>query len=87
MNAPPLERFIYYTGLHLTDTILSREVKKLTYELAVNGKVYLVQKKCYSVFGEYDFIAIKASKPPVHKLVPLSDVKLRELGRTVYHAN
>jgi hypothetical protein len=75
LNAKPNEKFLYYSGLTLTDSIMAKELKKLTYNHASKGDIYLVQKRFQDVF---DFIAIKASRPPVYRLVPLSDEKLKE---------
>lgn len=74
-NASPNNRFIYYKGYSLTDTILACQLRKLTYQFALEGKVYLVQKKHGFYF---EFIAIKASTPPVIKLVPFNDEQLTE---------
>lgn len=68
-TATPNSKKTYYVGFSLTDTLLSLEIKKQAWELAVKGQVYLVQKK--HCVGEYSFIAIKASHPPNIKLVPL----------------
>lgn len=77
-TANPNDKFIYYTGFSLTDSIMAKELKRVTYEYATKGEVYLVQKRFQ---GAFDFIVIKASRPPMYKLVPLSDEKLRETVR------
>lgn len=75
LNAKPNDKFLYYSGITLTDTIMARELKKLTYTHASKGDIYLVQKRFQDVF---DFIAIKASRPPVYRLVPLNDEQVKE---------
>ena len=74
-----MDQFTYYMGYSLTDTIMANEVRKLTYKLATEGKVYLVQKRDIEQKGAFWFTIIKASTPPVHKLVPFTDEKRTEL--------
>ena len=69
------QTFEYYFGFSLTDTIMSNQLRKLAYRYAMDGKIYLVQKK---INHSFIFIAIKASVPPVIKLIPISDEKFRE---------
>jgi len=79
-TAKPNDKFIYYTGFSLTQTIMSNELRKITYEYAVKGEVYLVQKRYQNTF---DFMVIKASKNPIYKLIPFSDEKRKEHLRPV----
>jgi len=88
-KARPCEIFIYYTGNSLSDSILSKEMGKLTFKLSQAGKGYLVQKR-YKAFYYFDFFFIKASKNPVPSLVPFSDEKFRtkhqiDRGAHMYH--
>lgn len=81
-SAKPNEKFIYYEGFSLTDTLLTNELRKILYQYSVNGRVYLVQQKVRNkIDPHYVFIAIKASTPPIVKLVPFSDQKVRERER------
>lgn len=75
INGEPNSRCTYYEGFSLTDSPLSRELKKISFEYAIQGLIYLVQKKLYSY--HYEFIAIKAGVTPIISLVPLSETKVR----------
>ena len=75
-NSTPLSMFTYYTGLTLQENVLAREVAKLVYKYATDGLVYLVQRR-QSHFS-FDFLVIKASRPPILQLVPFSDEKVRQ---------
>lgn len=83
LTGKPLSTFEYYFGMSLTDTVLSNQLRKIAYKYAVDGKIYLVQKK---INHNFIFIAIKASTPPVIKLLPLSDEKLKERIRHMHRA-
>lgn len=72
-TAKPLDQMVYFWGRHLAETIISQEVQKIAYEYATKGLIYLVQKRNELDKYEFLYIAIKASKPPLIKLVPLSD--------------
>jgi hypothetical protein len=66
------EKYVYYSGNSLTDSLLSVEIKKIAWTHACRGYVYLVQKKLGN--GYYHFYAIKATVPILDKnrwLVPL----------------
>jgi hypothetical protein len=77
-KARPLETFEYYFGFSLTDTVLSNQLRKMAYSYAVHGKIYLVQKR---INHNFIFIAIKASVPPIIRLLPMSDEKFAERER------
>ena len=64
----PNERYSYYIGERLSESILGTRIGKKLMNDAENGKVYLFQRKINN--GMYDHIAIKASYPPVKRLVP-----------------
>lgn len=84
--AQPNEKMVYYTGETLAASVLTRELRKQVYNLATMGAVYLVQKRLNGdLKGNTDFIAIKASPRPIHKLVPLSDEQLNNVRKAVYH--
>ena len=72
-TAQPNDKYAYYTGSSLTDTLISNEIRKFIWSHACRGYVYLVQKK--ERVHYYHFIAIKASKIPNARLVPLSERK------------
>lgn len=80
VSAKPNQQFVYYEGMSLTDTLLSVVIQKALWSHACRGYVYLVQKKLR--VGLYMFIAIKASSPPIKKLVPLAEPKDRVGIRT-----
>lgn len=86
-HANPLDRFTYYIGFGLTDSLLATNVRKHVYKSAIVGEIYLVQKRDREYPGHFEFIAIRASKPPVYKLLPFSDErvrqKYRQLGRAM----
>jgi len=70
LNALPNQKYIYFSGWSLSANLLSNVVRELTYEYARKGEVYLVQYRNQDVT---DYIAVKASRPPVFKLLPLTD--------------
>lgn len=75
-SALPNEKFIYYVGYSISETIIGKELAKITYNWSAHGRIYLVQRRISN--WEYDYIAIKANIPPVNKLVPFTDEKRRE---------
>jgi hypothetical protein len=70
--AKPNDRFSYYIGQDLSDSIMSRKVATMIYDYAVKGIVYLVRKRYKNDRSLFEYIAIKASSPPNKKLVPLA---------------
>lgn len=70
VNALPNQKYIYFSGWSLSANLLSNRVRELTYEYARKGEVYLVQ---YRNQDTTDYIVVKASKPPVYKLIPVSE--------------
>ena len=78
-EARPLTKFVYYSG-YLDSHLLGRALAGEIYEKATKGIVYLVRQRSVAHQG-FDYICIKASKPPVIKLVPLSDEKKTELAK------
>lgn len=80
-TAKPNDRFVYYKGYNLVDFILAREIRKVVYSLASKGRVYLVQGRCIQHDGMFIYYAIKSSNPPILKLIPYSEDKLKQLGK------
>lgn len=78
-NAIPGQMFIYYKG-YMYDSLLGKALGSEIYKLAIKGLVYLVQKRSSDYRG-FNYYLIKASKPPIISLVPLTDEKLAELGK------
>lgn len=76
------DRFEYYRGLGITDTVLSAQLGKIAYKHATEGRIYIVQRRIHNKFS---FIAIKASTPPVTKLIPFTDEKAREKHKKSHH--
>jgi len=69
-TAQPGDTYIYATVVHLTDTYASRKIGQQAWSLAIEGTVYLVQRRVpYAIPSMFDYIAIKASKPPVRRIV------------------
>jgi hypothetical protein len=75
-TATPNEKFLYYTGFNISDTIIGRELAKITYDFAVKGKIYLVQRR--ADYYNFDYIIIKASTIPIRTLIPFTDAKRKE---------
>jgi len=70
-TSKPLTRYVYHIGFSPTDSILSKEMGATAWKRACMGDIYLVQRKIQPY--KYEFIAIKASSPPIRKLIPLVD--------------
>lgn len=68
LDALPNKQYIYYTGYHASDTLLSNELRKLAWDYARQGKIYLVQRRAGESYFHY--IAIRASSPPKQSLIP-----------------
>lgn len=82
-TAKPNDKFNYYLGYSLMDSVVAKELQKIAYEQALKGEVYLVQKKVDLNYTEY--IMVKASRPPVLRLVPLaSDRKPPTINRGTF---
>jgi hypothetical protein len=71
VTARPNDKLVYYTGETLTYSLMASHIKKEVWEMALNGHVYLVQKKLG--VGLYEFITVKASKSPCMSLIPVRD--------------
>ncbi len=81
-TAAPNDRLEYFIGVSIQDTILSKEIAKITYKYAERGLVYLVQKRAIGYYYDFHHYMIKASYTPIYRLVPLSDEKTEQLRRT-----
>lgn len=64
------KRFVYFKGSNISDADddNTKERIKFAWRLALEGKVYLVQRR--RITDEIEYIAIKASKKPCPKLIP-----------------
>lgn len=80
-KATPNDKFTYYTGFNLKDSLLSEQLQMMVYKYSVRGSVYLVQGRHRLYPGMFNYIMIKASYPPLSKLVPFSDEKLDDLQK------
>ena len=65
------DKFMYYEGEYLHQTLSGIQVQKLTYQLAEKGVIYLVQKRI-GKSSRFGYIAIKASKDPYERLLPVT---------------
>ena len=70
-TAEPNSRFVYHSGIGLYDTFMSAQMKKITWDYACEGVIYLVQRRLG--VDKYNYVAVKASKPHNPNLVPLPD--------------
>lgn len=77
--AKPNQIYTYYTGLYANDTLLSGELRKLAWDYAIKGIVYLVQSRDGYYFN---YIVIKASSPPLNSLIPY--IRERESDYTAH---
>ena len=83
--ALPNDKYIYCVGWHLTETIMSEKLRDLAYDYSTKGELYLVQEKTQDR-GLINYTAIKASKPPIQKLVPLAITGIRDRQETKHKA-
>lgn len=69
-QAPPGAMYTYATVRHLTDSFMARKIGIEAWKMAVKGTIYLVQKRVpMSIPSMFDYIAIKASNPPIRSLI------------------
>ena len=64
----PNEKYIYFIGENLSHTIVGQLIQKITFNYALEGKLYLVRKRVSS--RDFKYIAIRASENFVTKLIP-----------------
>lgn len=70
--AQPNDFFIYATARHLTDNYAARKIGQQAWKFAIEGKVYLVQRRIeHTTPSMFDYIAIKASISPVRRIVAM----------------
>ena len=69
--AKPNDSIVYYRGETLTFSLMTVQIKRETWDKALEGLVYLVQRKLG--VGNYEYIAIRASSSPVVKFIPVAD--------------
>ncbi len=68
----PLDQYVYAKACSLTDTGVTYRLGRYMWELALKGRIYLVRRKISDTRPSiYEYIAIRASKPPVKSLLPL----------------
>jgi len=68
LNSKPNERFVYFTGNSLSESIVGTFIGQVLMEDALKGMVYLFQRKLSPY--NYEHIAIRASIDPHQKLIP-----------------
>lgn len=78
-TAQPWQRFSYYRGMSLTDTLISNQVRQIVWFYACRGDCYLFQKK--HAKHDYEFIAVKAQQPHNRALVPLPEPRNTRAGQ------
>lgn len=76
-TAAPNSKKIYHVGFSTCDTTYSYKICSFIYKKSIEGQCYLVQRRIGP--HKFEFIAIRASKPPVVSLLPYSDSKVSEL--------
>jgi len=84
LTAKPNTRFTYFVGPSIQMSILARTLQKRTYRCAVQGEIYLVQKRFDIDRHVFEYMAIKASRAPVVSLLPYSEEKLAQVRRLEY---
>lgn len=63
------DKYVYYIGNSLSESIIGGVIGKLMMKEAMAGRIYLVQRKIRPY--EYEHIAIKASSTPIKSLLPI----------------
>lgn len=74
INSKPLSKYIYYHGQGLHDTLASSMVKRLTWDYACNGRIYLFAVRDPEDNNSWLFIAQKASRR-IPSLIPKRESK------------
>lgn|SRR5678816_4370325 len=86
-DAKPGEIYVYAPSIAaLTDNYAAYKLSREVWQLAVDGRIYLVQRRLRPApYGVFDYIAIKASDPPIKKLVTsdYGDKRQRGTGRYI----
>ena len=69
-QAQPGQMFVYTQTRHLTDSYACKKIGQEAWKLAVTGEIYLVQQRVPNTKPSmFNYIAIKASRPPAYSLV------------------
>ena len=69
-QAQPGQMFVYAQTRHLTDSYAYKKIGIEAWKLAITGEVYLVQQQVPNTRPRvFNYIAIKASRPPRWSLV------------------
>ena len=71
ISAKPGNRFIYYFGEHLHENIASEYLRRMVWDFACNGKVYIFQSRDEIERNKFNYIAIKP-RSRVKSLIPRS---------------
>lgn len=89
-TAQPGEFYVYATARFLTDHYATRKIAIKAWKLAVDGRIYLVQRRVPNAIPSmFDYIAIKASISPPRNLVavdygdPIEMPRKRQLPETL----
>lgn len=73
-NAKPGDWYTYHVGVTLTEGMSNYYIKKVTWNYACDGKIYLFLRRSMYDKSKLDFLAQKASKV-IPKLNPLKEVR------------
>ena len=69
-TAQPNDFFVYATARFLTDHYATAKIARQAWKLAVEGRIYLVQRRVpHAIPSMFDYIAIKAGISPVRRIV------------------
>ena len=69
-TSEPGSMYVYATCSALTDSGATYRIAKEMWALALEGRLYLVRKRLsHTTPSTFEYIAIKASDPPVRRLV------------------
>lgn len=83
-KAKPNDRYIYHVGLGLYDTVLSGQCKKVVWEQACLGNVFLFQRRKGPYIFEY--IAVKSNRMPNSKMVPDYEGTTKSGAQSMYRS-
>ena len=62
--------FVYAIASHLTETYVDGNIGRYMWKLAIQGRVYLFQRKIKTpTYSCFEYTAIKADTPPIRSLV------------------
>lgn len=68
--AEPNDKFTYAILRCLTDDFAAYSLGREIWSMALAGRIYLVRRRVpYTLGGVFEYIAIRASNPPIRKLV------------------